>query len=320
MMTQGHKAGEFQMRPISVKDVITSYRHLGIKCFIADNIRAWVSSEKWSMSRFPLIVGPPPSVSETSVLFRLPGVWVIDFLENGNTTEGSNSTLYIFNEPKYSLDLLDKSGRRDARKAFRELDIQWISHEQLMKYGLEAYCDCRARVGLSDGTPRHFQNRFYSLKNMAGYYFLGAWKGENLTAFMTLSVVENSVSIAVYSDSKYKSSCPNDGLISFALNYCVNENQFDHISYGLSSIQEESKSGSLHHFKLKVGFKAIPVRRVFIVHPMIGFIVCRASLAIFHFILIITPGNRIIKKASGVMKEILSNRQIDKTVNDDHAS
>lgn len=294
------------VQPARLTAVLEALTGVGTTTRQAPDGSAWIASERWGLSRFPLLPGPAPGPAVVEALFRSARAAVLDFLLPADHAYEPTASLYLYEGPAYSLDQLTKNGRRDARKALRELRIGWITHEQLLLHGLPAYADCRVRVGLSDGTSDDFQRRFERLRDIPGHHYLGAWKGDELAAFMTVHAVETSASIAAYSNSAHRGSCPNDGLIHVALHHCINERGLASVSYGLSSVQEQSNAASLHEFKLKAGFRAVPVRRVFRVHPWAAPLVNRGTLATLHALLRVTPRNRFLKKASGVLAQIVS--------------
>jgi hypothetical protein len=75
-------------------------------------------------------------------------------------------------------------------------------------------------------------------------------------------------------------------------------------------VQEDSNAAGLHHFKLKVGFEALPVHRAFVPHPLLRPLVGQASLEAMRFLLRRQPGNRWLKKASGVMASVVEGKSV----------
>jgi hypothetical protein len=289
-----------------VASVLGALSAIGTASKQAPDGSAWIRSERWSLSRYPLLPAPPPAPDVTRFLFRGGRTAVIDYLVDADGPQGANAYLYLFRAPAYSIDALPETGRRAVRKAMRELRIGWITHAQVMEFGLAAFADTRSRVGLSDGTLDEFRRRFRPLRDVPGYHYVGAWKGDELAAFMTVHAVGKGVTTGAYANLVHGSSRPNDGLFHFVLDHCINQCGLEFVSYGLSSVQEESNADTLHKFKLKVGFEAVPVRRVFRVHPWVGPLVNRGSQGVLHGLLRVMPRNRVLKKASGVMAQLLS--------------
>ncbi len=103
---------------------------------------------------------------------------------------------------------------------------------------------------------------------------------------------------------------PNDSLMYSALYHYLVEKKFDMVSYGLSSLQAESNETGLHAFKTKVGFKAKPVCRVFALHPLMKPFANALTLLLLKIALLFRPGDRRLKKASGMLELILNKRRV----------
>ena len=100
---------------------------------------------------------------------------------------------------------------------------------------------------------------------------------------------------------EHRRLCPNNALSDFLLNYFLIKNNYNNVCYGLSSIQEEAITEGLHNYKVRVGFEAIKVNRMFLIHPyVLPFkellaLILKLSLKVF-------PKNRQLKKANGIFK------------------
>ena len=118
---------------------------------------------------------------------------------------------------------------------------------------------------------------------------------------MSLIVVDDFVIIqGSFSTNEHRKFCPNNGLADFVLNYYLRQKEFKLVCYGLSSIQENTGKEGLHSYKVRIGFEAIPVKRVFIFHPLI-FPFKGIIKFILHNLLLLFPHNRTIRKASGIL-------------------
>src|SRR5262249_2031216 len=145
-----------------------------------------------------------------------------------------------------------------------------ISSDQLLARGVQAFCDTRRRVGLSDGTPEDFRRRFTSRVRCPGHVFLGAWKNDQLAAFLSITEVDDWAEIeGCFSMNALLDLRPNDALLFYALSYYLTERVFPLVSYGLGSVQAASNNAGLHGFKTKVGFEARPVHRAFVLQPLL---------------------------------------------------
>ena len=150
--------------------------------------------------------------------------------------------------------------RRDARLALRAFRYEVLDRDSLLAHGARPFLRSpRARVGLSDGTPEAFRGYTGSLLATPGYKFVGAWCGDQLAAYMWILMIDDWAAVAAYAANDHLRSCPNNGLLHFALDYCLSQGRCREVTYGLSSIQEIDRTASLDYFKKKVGFESRPV-------------------------------------------------------------
>jgi hypothetical protein len=195
--------------------------------------------------------------------------------------------------------------RRNVRRGLRELTIAPFSVDELLTRGMQAFCDTRRRTGLGDGTPEGFRAYFAARGRLSEVSYLGAWKDDELAAFLTILAVDDWVELGCFSRDALLHFRPNDTLMYTALAYYLGERHCRLVSYGLSSIQAESNAAGLHRFKLKVGFEARPVHRAFVVHPALRLLANRPALALAHgavnAALRLRPTDRRLKKAGGML-------------------
>ncbi len=82
-------------------------------------------------------------------------------------------------------------------------------------------------------------------------------------------MIDDWAAVAAYAANEHLRSCPNNGLLHFALDHCLAQGRCRVVSYGLSSIQEVNRTATLDSFKKKVGFEARPVHRDLQFHPLL---------------------------------------------------
>jgi hypothetical protein len=198
--------------------------------------------------------------------------------------------------------------RRNVRRGLQELTISALTSDQLLLHGVQPYCDTRRRVGLSDGTPEAFRRQFGWLSNCPAHNFIGAWKGDNLTAFLSITEVDDWAEIGCFSRDAFLKLRPNETLFFHALSHYMTERQCRLVSYGLSSIQLKSSAAGLHAFKIKVGFEARPVHRAFVLNPFLRPFANRLTLWGLKGALKFIPRERHLKKAVGVLAQMIENR------------
>jgi len=290
---------------LSMRDYVAELAKTGKRVVPGSSGTFWISYEGAGMVRLPTFVLATPAHDEIWYVFVRGKAAVVSFLREPNGQYPTNAWLYICSDQTYRMEKLAPAMRRNVRRGLKELRIAPITTDQLLAHGAPAFSDTRRRVGLSDGTPEEFVRRFALRSQCPGHVFLGAWKGKELAAFLSIIEVEDWAEIeGCFSRDALLDSRPNDALLYVALSRYLVEERRRLVSYGVSSIQSESNAVGLHAFKVKVGFQTQPVHRVFIFHPFLRPFANRLGLWGIKAIAWFSPRNRVLKKAEGVLAAI----------------
>ena len=263
----------------------------------------WQRHEGLSMARFPPLVMSAPSRSELrSVMWRRHAA-VATYLASPTPERPANSVLYLIAREDLPL-ALSPEARRNVRRAESELAFEFVSIHTLRAWGLQAFCETRQRNHLSDGTAAGFERHLVSY-DRAGQHILAAWHGDDLVAYLALTVVEDLVLVGSYSATSARRLRPNDGLIHTAVEYFLAGGRCRTMSFGLSSLQGGMDHSGLHRFKLNVGFRPVPVTRTFVLHPILRPLVNRHSVKGVDALLARFPRSRPLRKAGGVLHKLV---------------
>src|SRR5690606_13048033 len=267
----------------------------------------WINYEKGAVARGPAFILDMPGKNEVAGILKKMKPIVITY--NVDTeTFAPNSFLYVTSDKSYSLEKLDKNGRRFTRIALRNLDFRFVSWDDVLENGFNAYSDTRSRNGLSDGTFRNFTNVFGECKRNPAFKAIGAFLKENNRMCAFLRIIEENDWVEItssYSETEYLNTCTNNELFNKALNYYLTGNRENVVSYGVSSIQSESKKEGLHGFKDRAGFEAKPIHRIFLLNPKYKLLVNKVSYKGVRLLLKLFPSDRRLKKIEGVMNMVL---------------
>lgn len=295
------------MATISFSEYAGELKRAGTRVFTWGEETFWAGYEFGGVMRIPSFHVGPPASGEVSQVLREARLAVATYLLDPDESHPGNCWLYVCSDAAYGLEKLSPAMRRNVRRGLKELEIRPVTFEQLLSYGAEAFCDTRRRVGLNDGTPKSFRERFHHRARCKGHVFLGAWKGERLAAFLSIAEVDDWVEIeGCFSCNSLLSLRPNDTLFFSALSHYLTERQCRIVSYGVSSIQEESNLETLHVFKTKVGFEPRWVHRVFELHPFLRPIQSKMTFRLAKLLLRLSPGNRLLKKVVGVLGNLVA--------------
>jgi hypothetical protein len=214
----------------------------------------------------------------------------------------TNAWLYVCNDPQYRLEKLSPAARRNVRRGLQEFRIERITADQLRSHGVQAVRDTRRRHGIENRTKVDFPQLAFRA-NCPGQRFLGAWKDDQLAAYLSILEVEDWVEIRTcVSADKFLHLRPNDALLFFALSHYLVEKACGTVTFGSSSIQSDSHRAGLHAFKTKIGFEVHPVHRAFVFHPLARPVANRLTLSGVNAALRFLPGNLRLKKVRGVLE------------------
>lgn len=292
------------MDSISLNDYCTNLKLSGIRTKRGDGNYLWIKHESFSAIRFPEFITSVPVESEIKSVFRELNCLLISFCNHTNDAQKENAVIYNCCDQNYNQYNLSKNVIRDIKIGKKNLSISFVEWHEILEYGFKAFQDTRTRVGLSDGNKKNFESRFNNFAKNEGHKALAAKLNGDVVAFMSLIVVNNFVIIqGSFSTDEHRRLCPNNVLTDFLLSYYLKEKNFDLVSYGLSSIQEDASTEGLHNYKIRVGFDPINIQRVFLLHPYVA--PFHSIIKIFlKILLLMFPKHRVIRKASGLFQHL----------------
>lgn len=282
----------------------------GVRIIPGEAGTCWAQYESGALMRLPTFHLTPPAPNEVRRLLWRGWAAIASYLQEPDECHPANAWLYICTDHAYSLDKLAPTMRRNVHRGLRELKIAPLTPEQLLTHGVQPYCETRRRVGLNDGTLEAFHRSIATDMNLPEVSFLGAWKDDQLAAFLIITEVDDWAEIECFSRDALLHYRPNDTLMYTVLSHYLVERGFRIVSYGLSSIQAESNAAGLHRFKTKVGFEARPVHRAFVSHPLLYPFVNQLTLWGVNAVLRFKPGDRRLKKAGGMLACMLGDTRV----------
>jgi hypothetical protein len=296
------QATDHEAQTVSLKEYAANLARSGIQVLPGAPGTFWTRYLYGSVMRKPAFhVGPPAPGELREVLWRWRAA-VASYLLEPDERHPANAWLYLCTDHDYALEKLAYTMRKNVRRGFKELMVAPLTSEQLLAHGTQAFCDTRSRLGLNDGTPEVFRRLFTAQVNWPEIIFLGAWKDNQLAAFLSIIEVEDWTELhQIFSMDAMLQYRPNDALMYRALSHYLVERKCRLVSSGVSSIQVESNTAGLHRFKTKVGFKARPVHRAFVAHPLLRPFVNRVTLWGVNTALRFRPGDRRLQEAGGVL-------------------
>jgi hypothetical protein len=270
----------------------------------------WVSYDRLAMMRMPFFaVNEPPKDELKRVFWRGPAV-VATYYLSPDAHHPGNACLYVCDDRTYGFDKLSPVMRRNVRRGLRELRIETIHSDEVSLHGLQTFLDTLRRNGLQQFSPEEFRRQIALRASSAGHVFVGAWKDNELAAYLSLVDVEDWVEVtSCFSSDAFLQFRPNDALLFFALSRYLVEKKYRAVTFGSSSIQPGSNRMGLHAFKTKVGFEARPVHRAFVVHPLLRPFANRLTSMSVNAVLRFMPHNLRLRKVQGMLECVAGEKE-----------
>jgi hypothetical protein len=286
---------------------IAQLRSKGLRVVNGCGETFWQKNEWLSLERFPVIPSANPLPAEIRKVLREGHGVVATYVVEPDDRHPPNALLYERHAP-YLADALSHSARQSIKRALRELQIDFIPVDVLEAKGFAAFSETRTRIGLSDGTLPHFERICSFLGGVDAHFVIGAMKGDELAGFMGLSVAGGVAEILYFCTmTEHQKLCTSDGLVNFCLDAFLNERAVASVSFGLSSLQlGPDPVAGLDRFKQKVGFEAVPVRRMFALHPWLAPVVDILPLKGLLAVCRMLPHSRLLQKGAGMLRLMIS--------------
>ena len=254
-------------------------RAQGMSATWSDHGACWVRFKKVAHLRYPTNDLRPIGAAERRELLWGRRMAVLQYHEAAPRPEDANAVLYLCTDQGYSLDSLSSNNRSKVRRSLKRLDVRLTSAQEIIAAGYPAYLDTRERHGSSHMSPEEFRANWERQLHVEGREIWAAWAGEEIAAFGAVHRCGRWASIsATVSSRAHMKDYPNHGLFFTVLEHLMADPEVESVSYGLSSLRSETSIDSLHHFKVSVGLRAVPVVRTVVVHPLLRPAVNRATL------------------------------------------
>ncbi|MHC4158228.1 MAG: hypothetical protein ACYSSO_04025 [Planctomycetota bacterium] len=275
-----------------------------------DRTQVWFYGAAGELIRIPLECLEPVEPARLQDLLRQRGVWVVSYLLDGDESHPPNCFDYVCRDSTYSIEKLHAYARRDIRRGLRSFTVRLCTWEELEEKGFAAEADTAARHGYAAPLPEGLKRKISQQRGSPFFEIWGAWDGDDLTAWLQLAKIGNWATIdVVRSCTKSLRLCPNNALLYAVTRRILVEEKREYISYGLSSSQVSVDQLSMHKYKIRMGYEALPLHRVFVVHPLLRpLLTPRAVSWMWEKAAALIPKSKTLRKVAG-MSKLLSGRE-----------
>jgi hypothetical protein len=295
------------LQALSMSDYMQARRSLGQALIEGTTGTFWRGYSKGVIARFPDSTLSVPESAEIRRALKHHRCYLASYNREPNEGYPANAVLYLCQMRSYAIEQLESKARRDARRALRDLQIEPVDWNMLCHAGEHVFRETRERFGLTDGSPEHFQQRVGQFLQNPAHHVVAARLESKILAFATVRAIDDWAEIeGMFSSSIGREHCPNNGIVHFILETFLANRNCRFVSYGFSSIQEQPRADSLHQFKQKVGFTALPVHRDFVAHPLLRPLLNPVSHQVVKACLKRKPHSKWLRIVNGVLSQIIT--------------
>jgi hypothetical protein len=291
--------------PVSLVEYVRGMAAAGRRFYPGSASACWVQYEPGTMIRLPIHSLQFPITGELSRLYWVRLAPLVSFLVDPDSQHPADSVLYICRDKRYSLQKLEHAARTNIRRGLREFRITFLTHAQLLRHGEQAFIDNHRKFDPAAATAEEFKRQYAGLTSGPGNVFIGAWKDDILAAFVHLVFVDDWVNISGRCAMEaFLNLRSNEVLLFAALFHFLVEKEVRIVTAGVASVDETANTPGLHRFKVKMGFKPVPVRRAFVLHPVLRPLAHQPARSLLSFSRKLFPQYRRLRLAESVLSRI----------------
>jgi len=286
-------------------------KRIGQPCAIsAEGTQGWFLDARGQLLRLPVESLEPVGPALLRSLLRRRGVWVVSYMLAGNKNQPPNCFAYVCRERNYAIEKLKANARRDIRRGFRSFTVRLCTWDELVEKGFAAQTDTFARHGCISSTRKQLERMVEEHRRLPFFEVWGAWDGDDLAAWLQVVKIDNWAMInLVRSCTKSLRLCPNNALLYAATRRALVEEKREYVTYGLSSSQVDVNQLSMHKYKIRMGYEALPRHRVFVAHPLLRPLLTPwATSWMWEKAAVLMPKFAILHKIAG-MSRLMSGRE-----------
>jgi len=283
----------------------------GVSCDMSEDSKSiWAPAARGELQRFPMELTDDADPSVVRSLLKRRGVWVVSYQLEPGTGATANCFDYVCRDNKHEIDKLPKNARRDIRRGLRSFEIRRSSWDEFVAHGFRAHADTNDRHGYAPPADDEVERMARQWRRSPCHEVWGAWADNALAAWMVVVRIDDwSWITVVRSCTDALRLCPNNALLYKITRQLLVHEKRQYVTYGLSSIQVKVAELSMHKYKVRMGYQAIPMHRRFVLYPPLRpFIQSRIGSTALEKLAGILPQSANLRKLAG-MSRLLSERE-----------
>jgi hypothetical protein len=221
----------------------------------------------------------PPEEETDALLRRVPAVALRHVTPAGR--QGKPSFQMVADGRDYGLARLSGSNRSKVQRGLKRFEIRTITGQELTSAGEVAFRETLARQRrLARHSVAQWRRFVAAAERRAGIEFWGAWRGEQLAAYMITFLVDDVCELYQgRSRNEFLRDYPNNGLVFTIVEEMLARRGFRQVTYGLEALEPVE---GVDAFKLGLGFERRPAAQRVVFHPflraVLGSTLARATI------------------------------------------
>jgi hypothetical protein len=288
-------------------DWVRDLQNQGRSLYRTASGHVWLRFHKWAFMRFPPHNIAPVNKAEERELFFKAKAPIISHHHLPNLDETANAILYLCSDKEYDISKLSPNNRSKVRRGLKRVEVRQTTAQEIAENGYQSYYDTCTRNGIAPMSKNVFQAKWRNGVELPFRERWAAFVDDEIAAIGEVWICGKWAELlSTQSANKYLKDYSNNALFYTILRDLMHRDGIESVSYGLSSVQPNSKKDSLHHFKLSVNLEAIPVVRKIEVNPFLRPVFNKVTLKCSNLLERIFPHARHILAARGAL-ELMAN-------------
>lgn len=268
---------------------------------------AWLRFHRWAFMRFPSQDITSVDRTERHEMFFKAKALAISHQHLPDFDEAANATLYLCRDKDYDISKLSTNNRSKVRRGQKRMEVRRATRREVAESGYLCYYDTCTRQGIISISEAEFKAKWQKDDELLSQELWAAFADDEIAALGMVSLCGKWAELLyTQSANKYLKDYSNHALFYTVLNDLLHREEIESVSYGLSSVQPNSKIDSLHQFKLSVNFEAIPVVRKIHVNPFLRIAFNQTTLAGARQLERIFPKARHVLAARGAFELMMN--------------
>lgn len=290
---------------------VRTLQNQGRSLYYSKSGHVWLRVHKWTFMRFPPHDVAPVSKAEERELFFKAMAPIISHHYLPDSNETANAILYLCRDKEYDISKLSPNNRSKVRRGQKRMEVRKATLQEIAQTGYFCYYDTCTRNGITPMSENAYQAKWQNGKERPFREMWAAFAGDEIAAIGEVWICGKWAELlSTQSANKYLKDYSNHALFYTIIHDLMHRDEIESVSYGLSSVQPNSKKDSLHHFKLSVNLEAIPVVRKIRINPFLRVAVNPATLAGVRMLERMLPNERHVLAARGALELVMNGNKV----------